>query len=479
MARFQAPTKPKVGSRPTVNLAGSAAFDRDPREALASMVLTSMVQDTHYQSAEEQLETVRALVAANDPLFVAKTALYARHEHGLRSISHVLAGEIAQLKDVKFSRAEFFRRIVFRLDDMSEIVGYWILRYGTGKKKTLPNAMKRGFADVLESAKPDMLAKWGNGSPSLRQVAHLCHPKGETAYALRGGKLASADTHEVALTAAGSDANAKAGAWADLFARGKVRYLAALRNARNIIEKAPASVDALCAVLESEKDVRASKVFPFQFLAAHDAVSSINGPLTRRVLSAIEVGADLALSNVPKLEGATLVCLDDSGSMMTATQERHKKPAVIGAMFASALARSNHDCDVMLFDEDARYVALSPTATLFGSIETLLSRLVPKGTNFHAPFQLANRPYARIIILSDTQGWMGGSTPEVSLRDYEARHGCKPFIYSWDLVGSTTSQFPAPRIAALAGRSDRVFDVMKSLETDPKALIHAIEEIKL
>lgn len=501
MSRFQTKKKPRVGSRKTTNLAGGQAYDREPRTALASLVLTSMVQDTFYQSAEDQLDTLRALVAQlaqnGDLQFAAKAAIYARHTHGLRSITHALAAEIAHArgeypKERGSWGPEFFRAVVFRPDDMREIAGYWISNYAEGDKKTLPNAMKRGFARKFGEYSADALAKYdgaSTGELTLRQLAHLCHPRGgagSTIYKLRAGKLDAADTHEVALTRAGQVgddedvADAKSAAWADLFKRGKVKYLAALRNCRRIIETAPDCLDDLCVKLVSLDDIKGSKVLPFQFLAAHDAVSALNGKHARRVLTAIEQGAELALSNVPKLKGRTLVCLDDSSSMLSSgAPERHKKPAIMGAMFTIALARANEDCDVMLFDEDARYLTISNNTTLFGGVEKIVSNLVGKGTNFHAPFQTANQPYDRIILLSDAQGWMGGTCPDKSLRDYERRHGVQPHVYSWDLVGSTTSQFPAPRIHALAGISDRVFDLMRSLEEDPKAMVNAIAAVNI
>ena len=504
MARFPAPRQPKPGSRPVVNLAGGQAFDRDPRVALASYVLTSMVQDTFYQSADEQIETVRGLVrnlaVKGDLLFAAKAAVHARHEGGLRSISHVVAGEVAQLRgefpDQRGSWGPtFFTRVVHRLDDMSEIAGYWIGTYAKGKdKKTLPNAMKRGFGRVFANAKPGLLAKWDGEttrSLTLRQLAHLCHPKGgkdSTVYKLRAGTLVAADTHEVAMTRAGqveggteAVATAKAEAWGDLFRRGKVQYLAALRNARNIIEQAPDQVDALVQKLLSLDDIRGSKVLPFQFLPAYAAVTELSGPHARKVLGAIENAAELALSNVPKFEGATLVCLDDSGSMHTNRKAEgnpwHKRPAIVGSMFVVALARTLEDCDVMRFSEDAHYVTLPAGVGLFDGITRLTARPCNHGTNFHAPFQAANRKYDRIILLSDAQGWMAAGQPGASLRDYEKRYEAKPQLYSWDLVGSSTSQFPAPRQFALAGISDRAFDLMGALEQDPNAMVARINAL--
>lgn len=496
MSRFKAPVQPKAGARPTVNLAGGSAYDRDPKTALASMVLTSLVCDTYYQASAQALADVQFLASklanAGELEFVAKTAIFARHTYGLRSISHVLAGMVASFR---FALPEqrgtwgpaFFDRIVFRADDMAEIASYWIGQLGEREKKTLPNAMKRGFARAFARIRPEEIAKWNGASTrsmTLRHLAHMVHPsspKDSPLWKLRGGTLESADTHETAMTKAGQGEDAaetKASEWVRLFSEGKVKYLAALRNARRILEQAPNAVDLLIERLVSEKDIRASKVLPFQFLAAHDAVSAIPGPRVKDVLAAIETGAELALANIPKLEGATLVALDDSGSMHDNAAERHKKAAVIGAMFAAALAKSG-DTDIMLFSDDAKYASLSAKATLFGAIEKLLSQSRPCGTNFNAPFAAAKRAYRRVILLSDAQGWMGSRPGEDARWMYGKCYGCDPIIYSWDLVGSTTAQFPEKRVALLAGFSDKALDLMAALEQDPKATVHAIEATRI
>lgn len=488
MSRFQAPIQPKAGSRPVVNLAGGEAFDRDPKTALASLVLTSLVQDTYYQSKDTQLGVMRGLVRQLPVEFVAKAAIYARQEHGLRSISHFLAGEVAQLRTAENRGTwgpAFFERVVFRLDDMSEIASYWISEYGKGEKKTLPSAMKRGFAKVLANAKPDLLAKWNGASTrslTLRQLAHLCHPKGgkdSAIYQLRAGLLKSADTHEVKLSKAGGDVEAKQQAWADLLARGKLKYLAALRNIRNIVETAPDCVPALCEKLRSEKDVRESKVLPFNFMAAHQAVSEMSGPLAKMAREALETGADLSLSNVPSFPGETLIALDDSGSMSSAkVGGGNISAAAYGSIFAAALMRACKDADLMLFSDSARYVNVDARGSLFTTARAIMAVSRPSGTNYHAPFMVANRRYQRILILSDAQGWMGGSLLP-TVQTYERAWLTCPHVYTWDLVGSTTTMLPSPRIHALAGISDKAFDLMKALEEDPKAMVNAIERIVL
>jgi 60 kDa SS-A/Ro ribonucleoprotein len=101
------------------------------------------------------------------------------------------------------------------------------------------------------------------------------------------------------------------------------------------------------------------------------------------------------------------------------------------------------------------------------------------GTNFNAIFETAKRAYDRIIILSDMQGWMGGGAPTKAFADYKARYNADPFVYSFDLQGYGSLQFPEPKVFAVAGFSEKVLELMGQLERDPQALIRAIEAVEL
>ena len=77
------------------------------------------------------------------------------------------------------------------------------------------------------------------------------------------------------------------------------------------------------------------------------------------------------------------------------------------------------------------------------------------------------------------QGWVGYNTPNVSLNDYKARTGANPKIFSFDLTGHGSLQFPENNVYAIAGFSDKVFDLMHLLDQDRHALVKKIESVKL
>ena len=65
------------------------------------------------------------------------------------------------------------------------------------------------------------------------------------------------------------------------------------------------------------------------------------------------------------------------------------------------------------------------------------------------------------------------------LSEYKRKTGANPFLYSLDLAGYGTALFPEPMVFCLAGFSDKIFDMMKLLESDKDALIKAIEAINI
>lgn len=77
------------------------------------------------------------------------------------------------------------------------------------------------------------------------------------------------------------------------------------------------------------------------------------------------------------------------------------------------------------------------------------------------------------------QSWMGYETPSKEYNDYKKKFKCDPYVYSWDLQGLGTMQFPEKNVFALAGLSDKVFEIMKWLETDRNKLFKMIESIEI
>jgi len=472
----------RAGRGNTTNLAGGRAFTQSPKGELVSILLTATLGDQFYRSGDATAARVKELVAAtDDKAFVARAAIYARTKAGMRSVSHLVAAELARgVKGAPWTK-RFYDLVVHRPDDVLEILACYLATYS----RPIPNSLKKGLGAALARFDDYQLAKYRHTAAELKLVdaVNLLHPPhSEPLRKLVRGELAPAETWETKLTQAGSRATdgateeevaeLKSAAWGELIASRKLGYFALLRNLRNILEQAPQCVDAALAMLVDDRLIAKSLVLPFRFLSALDAVQESKLPRAGDALAALSEAADKSLANVPRFDGRTLIALDGSGSM-------NGRPLAIGALFAAVLAKANKLADVLVFSNDADFVPLNCRDSTLTLTREITRRAPGGGTSFHAIFQHLKAAYDRIVILSDMQGWIGHHAPTAAFAAYQQRTGADPRVFSFDLAGYGTLQFPGRNVYCLAGFSDKALQTMRFLEEDKGALLREIEAIEM
>jgi hypothetical protein len=528
MAKFNEKALTEAQSTATVNLAGGEAYQESARLEFVSLVLTSFVKNQYYRKDEVQVDRARKLVDTlvqnGDGLFAAKAAIYARNEFGMRSISHVAAAAIvnkvkgpkANPKGVaapeKLWTRRFVSRVVRRVDDATEILALTLADYG----KPLPNALKDGIAEALgKKFDTYQLGKYrAEGKKvTLLDAVRIAHPhpterSEEGLTKLVEGTLTAAGTWEASLSATGEktkDASeeekveAKGDAWGDLIREKKLGYMALLKNLVNILEavKDVGLLEEACLQLTDREAIKRSLVLPFRYMTAMEEVEALGSDAElglydthrrdteklargknvpkrhfRMVQAALTEAMEIAVDNAPEFDGETLVAIDSSGSMQA--NKNYKKAAI----FAAALGKKS-PVDICLFDYAAKGMSYNPADSISTLAKQVLAKCNGGISNFNAPFEWAKKAYDRIIIISDMQGWVGHRSPVTALKSYNKRTGANPNIYSLDLSGYGTLEFPESQVYALAGFSDRLFDIMKTLEQDRLALIHTIESVVL
>jgi 60 kDa SS-A/Ro ribonucleoprotein len=485
MARFNTAS---AATHKTTNLAGGDAYKVTPELELVSALLTSFLEDKFYQSGADRQKTITEAFAKVDPHFAAQAAIYARNEFGMRSVSHVVAGEIAgKVKGEQWTK-RFFDRVIRRPDDMTEILSYYYANYG----KKEPAALRKGFAEALGRFDAYQLAKYRGAKKDVKlvDVVNLVHPKHTDAIAaLVKDELRNTKTFESKLSAAGQtgEEGAKGAAWANLVESGEIGQTALLRNLRNILQESPETVKKAIALLTDENRIKKSLILPFQYLTAYEQLENEAG--ASKLLSGLSKALDISFKNVPKFDGETLIIIDHSGSMGQGQGSLFVK----AAMFGIGLARSS-DADLMHFGDEAEYLSFNTadsTMTLLRYLDSLnkgggyysgrdAGHNVGHGTNFNAPFDEATKAYDRVIIITDMQAWEGKQiSPDSPVARYCKRTGAKPYFYAWDISGYGSLQFPENHVAVLAGWSEKVFDIMKFAETDKKALLNTIKGVEL
>lgn len=479
MTRFNTTTP----TTKTTNLAGGNAYKESPKLELASLLLTSFVADQYYRKGGDTVKDVKRLLKEVDAKFAAKAAIFARQEFGMRSISHVVAGELAGTVLGEEWTKNFYDSVVRRPDDMLEILAYY--RQIARTTKTAPNAMKKGFAKALRRFDDYQLRKYQKSEKDLTLVdlVNIVRPiPNESINKLMKGRLGTDEVLTTKLKAR------REGDWRVMLRKRSIGYENLILNLKSIIETNDSElVDIALDMLTDEKLIRKSLILPFRYQVAYVALKQMNGAGVQRGLAALSKAIDISMANVPRFPGNTLVVLDESGSMVSGSSRGSdwgKRPADIGALYAAVLCRAN-EADLLTFSNNARYQTLNPADSILTSAASI--GFEAGGTNFHAIFESLNQAYDRVIILSDMQGWMENQswyygrteTMTEELRAYEKKFNCNTKVYSFDLQGYGTLEFPANGVYAVAGFSEKVFDLMRMLEEDRNALVHRIEQIKL
>ena len=371
----------------TTNRQGFAAYSVDDELHFVSMLNTLKLENQFYRTDKEQMKEIQEYVeklALKDPYFVAQCIVWSRcMGEGMRSINHVAAALLAPFISGKDFAKRFYGLFdkknqkggcIFRPDDMSEIKEV----YDAISKSTLTNAMKKGFADVIENLDSYSLLKY---KKTIRDIANLVHPKSanskaectsdgikvKTIDAIMQNLKISADTWEVAQSEAGQIVakavkegklteekakevlkEAKNENWAALIEDNKLPILAALRNLNNILKgDNPEVVEAVCKLVSNEELLKKGKIMPYQIDLAYETVKSneiCSGFNQRLILEALEDGIEKSVSNLKEiLTGRNLVIMDCSGSMGTYIRTSGKshtscsqKAALIAAMICKS-----------------------------------------------------------------------------------------------------------------------------------------------
>jgi 60 kDa SS-A/Ro ribonucleoprotein len=525
MAKYN--TKIAGTTQIVVNAQGGDSIKLSPELELIGLLATGLDGRFYEKESEREARLISVIktVGKKDPELVAKALVYARTIMGQRSVTHVgavaavnvLSGNpIASRFYTKRDRKENHGGIVYRLDDILEIVAYYFLR---NPGKPLPNSMKRGFKRALEASDTYELAKYQGGGKavSLVDIVNLVHPKPsekmqETFKKLMKGELKQFNTAEDKNTKSGQEVaekvktgkitkaqaveelkEAKAENWKQLIADGTLGYLALLRNLRNIVEVASDEVFVKAMeMLVDEKRVRKSLVFPHQIDLAFEVLLNEGGniPMTRRnpLLTAVNKAYEMAIPNLTDLfsYGRMAVVVDTSTSMrdhtvnMTINSKATKinsrvvdKASLIGATLVKGTG-----ADLYSFDSDCRRMTYNPLDSINTIKTSIVNRTTGGSTVFESIFRTLNGKYDRVFVISDMQG-CDNILKNSSYQSYINQYG-QPYLYSVDMAGYGDTMFKQnQKTINLYGYSADIYEMIKTAEIDPKAILKEIRKIEI
>ena len=447
----------KVSAR-TSNLAGGLAYRMGAEQELIHAVLTTFLDDKYYESGSDRIERIKKLIAENKPEFVANLAVIARQEFHLRSVSHILLGELSKMHRGDDLVKRTIVKSTNRPDDLMEIASYVGLPF--------PKQLKRGIRNAILKFDRYQLAKYkGEGKGiSLVDLFNLTHPKTKHATDeqklawkdLVEGNLKSFDTWETELSNAKNNEERKI-LLENLIKENKIGYMALLRNLNNLVkyDVSKSVKEIAVSKLTNPEEIKKSKQLPFRFLTAYKNVSG-----ERMFADAISIAMDHAVSNTPELSGKILIAIDSSRSMVGGAINK-------ASIFAATLFKANQNADLILYDTNVKKpTSLSgrtPVIDLANSIEKMA---MGGGTQTSLVFAYAaqeKKSYDRFIILSDNESWNEHSV-QSSYVKYKELTQTDPFIYAIDTQGYGTKDITGSKVFHLTGWSERLLDFIAQAE---------------
>ena len=504
-----------------LNHEAAPAYALGPREALAQLAATGCLNATFYASAEAQLDDVLALAAQVDAEFVAKAAVAAR-EHGyMKDMPALLVAHLATRDTALMERV--FPRVVDSGRMLRTVVQ--ILRSGAVGRKSLGTAPRRMVRDWLAARSDEALFRASVGNqPSLADVVKMVHPRPGTASRralygyLLGRDHAVEDLPEIVRATEATKADPAAAAEAGAIPDVPFQMLASLAFDSEETERAvwaeiartapwhatrmnlnafarhgafaePGVAATVAARLADPESVRRARAFPYQLFVAYSQVSA---DVPHVVREALQDAMEIAIGNVPAVEGRVVVCPDVSGSMRSpVTGYRRGATSVVrcvdvAALIAAAVVRKNPAARVLPFEQRVVDVRLNARDSIMTNAAALAS-VGGGGTNCSAPLARLNAERAEVdlvFLVSDNESWVdarpwrSGTATMQEWNRLKARNpGAK--LVCLDMQPYRTVQ-AAPRADVLhvGGFSDRVFEVVAAFAAGTLGPDHWVGQIE-
>lgn len=507
-------------SADTRNRAGGRAYSMPPKHALAQLATTGCLNSTFYVSGEDQLATVLELSAKIEPEFLARLALYARQRGNMKDMPALLTA-ILSVRGPGLM-AEIFDRVIDSPKMLRNFVQ--IMRSGVVGRKSLGSLPKRLVTQWLDNQSDQALFRASVGNdPSLADVIKMVHPKPATearkalfAYligrAYDAAKLPELVLQYEAFKASKGDYTPVPDVpmnmltslplttrqWEAIAQQASWQTTRMNLNTfeRHGVLQNPAMVGLIADRLRDAKSISRARAFPYQLLVAYTmAGNGMPGSITEALQDAMEV----AVGNVPEIDGKVWVLPDVSGSMHSAvTGYRTGATSAVrcidvAALVAAAMVRKNRGATVLPFSDSVVETKVNPRDSVM-TIAKQLASLPSGGTNCSAPLKEMNRQKAKadlVIFVSDNESWVdtkAGSrrgAPTEVMREWEAIKSRNPGakLVCIDLTPNTTVQATDRKdILNIGGFSDTVFDLVGTFAKDGMNAdnwVGAIEAVQL
>lgn len=518
--------------RTTLNAVGESTRDEQSQLYVLGVSMFAG-EKSFYETAAERDQRFTKLIrhlAVAEPSWTSRFLGWLRTEAGIRTASIIGAAEfVAARRDAGIADDDHARRerglgrrtvdsVLQRGDEPGELIAYWHTTYG----RLLPKAIRNGAADAAQRLWNERsLLKWDSAERGVRfaDVLQLAHPTPKNdwqsgvfkhaldrRYGNDDGELPSnvvvlrfrrqlmaipveqrrdwlrtaAATGTLAdqLRHAGMTWQSVAGwlqgpmdreAWEAVIPL--MQCGALVKNLRNF-DRAGVSdgyASLVGAKLSLAEEIAASKLFPYQFLAALREAPSF------RWSWPLETALNHSLANIPELPGRSLVLVDRSPSMWHQTMSEHSEMSWAdgAAIFGAALALRAEHADLVEFGADSGRVAFDKAESVLRLIQRFTRR---NGTNIPSAISqhYEKGHHDRVIVVTDEQTRPGfvpfweptGWYHNVKYASLDMLVDPAVPVYTWNFGGYEAGWAPSgsSNRHCFGGLTDNAFKIIPMLE---------------
>jgi 60 kDa SS-A/Ro ribonucleoprotein len=497
------------------NSENAPAYALAPKQALAQYAATGCFGRTFHATADEQLTRVLELCDAVDAEFVARVAIYSRTRSFIKDMPALLCAWLSTGSAYK-NAARLHEAVFARVIDNTRMLRTYvqILRSGVVGRKSLGSAPKRLVREWLASRDEEALFSSSAGqSPSLSNIVKMVHPKpaGPRRQAFYGYMLGRSYDANALPKLVTQFEQFKAGETTDVpdvpfmllsaLPLSQKDWVEIAKNAewqttrmnlntfaRHGVFETDGLASLIAARLRDAGEIQRARVFPYQLLAAYQ---NCDAAVPQEVRDALQDAMELAIANVPSIEGRVVVCPDVSGSMKSpvtghrAGSTTSVRCVDVAALVAAAVLRKNQSATILPFEQDVVPVDLNSRDSVMTNAGRLAS-IGGGGTNCSAPVRLLNQRKAKadlVLFVSDNESWVDrgrgrGTALMAEWSEFRQRNP-KARLVCLDIQPNQTTQ-AAERadILNIGGFSDQVFEVISAFASGQLEADHWVARIE-
>jgi 60 kDa SS-A/Ro ribonucleoprotein len=482
---------PRAGA---CNHESAPAYAMSAKHKLAQLAVTGTLNATFYADARHQLDGLLEAAQMVEPEFVAKTAIYARQRGHMKDAPALLLAWLSMLQTEHFSLA--FDRVVDNGKMLRNFVQ--IMRSGATGRMSLGTRPKRMMRRWLEQASDVEIMRAAVGQdPSLADVIKMVHPKPanaerEALYAwlIRKPHDIAALPRIVREFEAFKRDPQNAGVpdvpfqMLTALQLGKEQWAAIGRkagwhmlrmNLATFARRGAFETDGfpnhVAKRLRDREAIKQSRVLPYQLMSAY--TMSAKGGVPSKVRKALQDAMEIAVANVPRVDGRVVICPDVSGSMSSPVTGYRRGSSTsarcidVAGLMAAAFLRANSDARVLPFEHGVVELDLNPYDTVMTNASRL-AKIGGGGTNCSAPIEqlLAERAKVDLVVMvSDNESWVdakGGRGTQLmrSWSELKRRNPAAKLVCIDIQPYGTLQAVDRGDILNVGGFSDAVFEVI-------------------